>query len=121
MGKKVLIVDDSTTFRMMLRRTLTATGFPIESVAEAGNAAEGLERYLAEPADVVLLDLNMPCGDGVDLVAEFKRSSRTSVVLITAEVNEERIRLARDRGADGYLRKPFFPEKLKGALARFLS
>ena len=115
--KRVLILDDSATFRMLLRRTLAAAGFDVD-VREAGDADEGLASFLAEPADLVLLDLNLPIGDGVDLVSEFRPQAQ--VVLVTAESSQRRLDLAQSRGADACLRKPFFPEELRRVLEPFL-
>ncbi len=88
-----------------------------DEILEAGDARAALEIHRRTPADLVLLDLNMPAGDGVDLVTEFKRDPRVRVVLVTAEASRERVAQAKANGADGYLRKPFFPEALRSELA----
>lgn len=118
---KVLIVDDSATFRMLMRRALIAARFVLEEICEAGDAKQALDMQRARPADLVLLDLNLPAGDGVDLVREFKRRSAVRVVVVSAESSAARVAQAKANGADGYLRKPFFPEALRRELAPLLA
>jgi DNA-binding response OmpR family regulator len=105
---------------MLLRRALVAANFAVDEIVEAGDADEARAAQRLHPADLVLLDLNIPAGDGVDLVAEFKQQSAAHVVIVSAESSDVRLAQARANGADGYLRKPFFPEALRRELAPLL-
>jgi two-component system KDP operon response regulator KdpE len=99
----VLIVDDEVAMRRLLRATLTAHAF---TVTEAGTLAEA-RRALAEDPALVILDLGLPDGDGVELVRALRASSATPVLIISARDREaDKIR-ALDAGADDYLTKPF--------------
>ena len=99
----VLVVDDEAAMRRLLRATLTAHGF---TVTEAGTVAEA-KRALAEAPALVILDLGLPDGDGLDLVRALRPTSAVPVIVISARDREaDKIR-ALDAGADDYLTKPF--------------
>ena len=115
--RRVLIVDDDSSLRLLLRTTLAADGFEVE---EAGSAeqAEQLVRFWRP--DIVVLDVGLPATDGLTLCRELKRSSgneNVAVMLLTgADTTEEEARAA---GADALFRKPFSPLELVGRLERF--
>ena len=103
MTAHVLVVDDEAAMRRLLRATLTAHGF---TVTEAGTVAEA-KRALAEAPALVILDLGLPDGDGLDLVRALRPTSAVPVIVISARDREaDKIR-ALDAGADDYLTKPF--------------
>ena len=106
MSKTVLVVDDSLTVRMDLTETLLAAGLdavPCQSLSEA-------RQTLAERAvSVVILDLVLPDGDGLDLLREIRarEGSRVAVVMLSSEVEvRDRIR-GLTTGADEYIGKPY--------------
>ncbi|MBK9036273.1 MAG: winged helix-turn-helix domain-containing protein [Myxococcales bacterium] len=89
--------------RRLLRATLTAHGF---AVIEAATLAEA-RRALAERPAVIILDLGLPDGDGVELVRVVRADAATPVIVVSARDREaDKIR-ALDAGADDYLTKPF--------------
>jgi len=115
--RKVLIVDDSKLlhrmFEMMLRQ------YPL---VHAYDGKEALER-LAENDDVdlVLLDLNMPRMNGLELLEAMKgdaRFKRIPVVLVTTEGSEEQTQRGLDAGAAAYVKKPFRNEELIAVVQR---
>ncbi|MBL8544790.1 MAG: response regulator [Hyphomonadaceae bacterium] len=105
----VLIVEDDSSFRRSLAATLKAADYkPIEADTLAA-AARAIAHY--RPA-LILLDLGLPDGDGVDFVAKLRQSALTPVVVITARDAEAMKVAALDAGADDYVTKPFGVDEL---------
>ncbi len=115
---RALVVDDSRTIRMMLKKTLLTQGF--ETVLEAGDGREALDRLKTEgSADLVLVDWNMPVMDGLDFVTELRRTGqfdRVRVVMITTESEATKVARAMSAGVNAYIRKPFKAEDLSATL-----
>ena len=106
----VLLVDDEVPIRRFLRSALAARGYV---VAEAGTLAEARLQVTGRPPDLILLDLGLPDGDGVDLVREVRGWSNLPIVVLSARGQEDDKVKALDAGADDYLTKPFgVPELL---------
>ena len=109
----ILNVDDNDAKRYLKTKVLARAGY---AVAEATDMASARDRLLAQPVDLVLLDVKLPDGDGRDLCAWIKSSDATSqtVVLLTSALfTDSRDRVAAlDAGADGYLLEPVEPEEL---------
>lgn len=103
---RVLVVDDNDLTRALLSVILRSGEY--EVVAEATTAKEGLEMARKLHPDVVLLDHNMPNGYGVDIVEPLRQSLPQSVILMVTTQNEKRVvELAIERGANGFVVKPF--------------
>ncbi len=68
--KRILVIDDHTALRQMLRRILEREGY---EVVEAGDGKEGVEFYRQVPADLIITDVVMPEKDGVEIIRELKR------------------------------------------------
>jgi CheY-like chemotaxis protein len=112
----VLVVDDSADIRLLARTLLRRAG---HQVREAGSAEEALTLIVAEPPDVVLLDLQLPGMDGWGLLAELRAQGRlahTRVVVFSAHVDPAELRRAPEEGASGYLVKPFTASDLFAAV-----
>lgn len=101
---QVLVIEDEVAVRRFLRASLTAHGF---RVLEAESGEEGLSLATSHNPDVVLLDLGLPDGDGVEWLARLREWSRVPVIVISARGREDDKVLALDAGADDYLTKPF--------------
>jgi two-component system KDP operon response regulator KdpE len=113
-GKElVLVVEDEPQMRRFLRASLGAEGY---RVREAWTVADGVREIAAEHPDVVLLDLGLPDGDGLDLVRRVREWSRVPVVVVSARGREEEKVAALDAGADDYLPKPFGTKELLARL-----
>jgi two-component system chemotaxis response regulator CheY len=115
---KALVVDDSRTIRMVLKRSLQTVGF--DTIFEAGDGREALTK-LAEVGvvELALVDWNMPVMDGLDFVTELrkcKQFDKVRVVMVTTESEESKIGRAIAAGANQYIMKPFTPEKLREKL-----
>jgi len=103
-GPLILVVEDEPQMRRFLRTALTAQGFRL---VEAGTAREALVAATTQPPEVVLLDLGLPDGDGIDLARQMRELSRVPIIVISARGREDDKVAALDAGADDYLTKPF--------------
>jgi CheY-like chemotaxis protein len=114
----VLVVDDSSTMRSIVRKTLAATRFPLD-VSEAGEGLTALNMVREGEFHVVFLDYNMPDLNGLETLAEFKREQRrVTVVMMTSAATKELADRARALGA-AFLKKPFFPADIETVLSGF--
>lgn len=123
MAANVLVVDDSGTMRSMIKRTLAISGLAIGEVYEAANGIQALAQMATHEIAVVLLDINMPVMNGVQLVGRIRDDQRLRhipVIIASTEGSETRIQQLIDAGARGFVRKPFRPEQLRDALAPFV-
>jgi two-component system KDP operon response regulator KdpE len=100
----VLVIEDEAPLRRYLRASLLSFSYRVE---EAATGAEGREMLLRLNPDVVLLDLGLPDGDGLDLAREIRGWSRVPIIVVSARGKEEDKIQALDVGADDYLTKPF--------------
>jgi CheY-like chemotaxis protein len=115
----VLVVDDSSTMRSIVRKILTATRFPVV-VGEAEEGAAALARIREDKFDVVILDYNMPGLNGLDTLAEIKRDhQRLEVVMISSTQDDAVASRVRSAGAAAFLKKPFFPADIDVVLHAF--
>jgi CheY-like chemotaxis protein len=105
---KVLVVDDSATVRRMILRITTGSIFRI-SCDEASDGASAIEKFAAGQHDIVFLDCNMPGIDGLQTLTELRAVNPLArVIMISAERNEERVRIAMQLGAVDFIHKPFY-------------
>jgi two-component system KDP operon response regulator KdpE len=106
----ILVVEDEGPIRRFLRATLLAHGY---RYAEAGSAEEGLLLATEQRPDVVLMDLGLPDGDGIELTRRILGWAQTPIVVLSARGQDQDKVAALDAGADDYLTKPFsVPELL---------
>lgn len=105
----ILVVDDDTRLRELLRRYLAGEGFRVTAAADA---AEARERLAGVAFDLIVLDVMMPGESGLELTESLRRTHDTPIVLLTARgAPEDRI-AGFEHGADDYLAKPFEPREL---------
>jgi two-component system KDP operon response regulator KdpE len=101
---RILVVEDETDIRRFIRLALESEGCEVFE-------AEGVARALIEAGtrrpDVIVLDLGLPDGDGVDLIRDIRGWSTVPIVVLSARSGESDKILALDAGADDYLVKPF--------------
>ena len=108
---KVLIVDDEQTTRWTLAEALRRCGYITE---EAGTVSAALTMFDAEPPSVVLLDVNLPDGTGLDVLREMKRRQpQSAVIMMTGNVLVEDTLSALRGGAYDFVRKPINLEELQ--------
>lgn len=122
MAKNILIVDDSATMRKIIMRGLRQAGIENADFKEAGDGLEGLKAMETTSFDLILSDVNMPNMNGLDFVKAVKEKMPTPppIVMITTEGSEEVIKEAMARGARGYLKKPFTPDKIQEVIGPFV-
>ena len=114
--KKVLIIEDDRLIRITTSILLRQEGI---AACTAASAAEGLELAEREKPDAILLDLQLPDGDGWEVLARLKKiaaAAHIPVLITTAADDGPSAAEARRRGALGLLRKPFNVERLLRAL-----
>lgn len=114
MDVKILVVDDSPIMRKVIERACNICGYDSTSIFEASNGKEGLEVLEEHGIDLLLVDINMPIMDGIQMLEEVKKSSQNKnipILIISAESNEERIERL-NRFDATFIHKPFTPEKL---------
>jgi len=119
MKQRILVVDDDEPMREMMSLALTKEGY---RVMRAGSAAEGIAAIRESDVDLVVADVYLGDGTGLDLVDTIEsRSTNTSVILVTARGSVETAAFARDHGVFDYLAKPFkiqhLVERVQAALA----
>ena len=116
MASYVLVVDDEASVRGFLTRRLEAWGYPAR---EARDSTQALEMMLAEPADIVFIDLRMPGRDGLWLTEQIRQGwSNTSIVIATGADDFLSVSKARKLGAVDYVLKPFDKTMLRQAMER---
>jgi DNA-binding response OmpR family regulator len=109
MAGSILLVEDEENLASLVRAYLEQEGY---RVVRAGSGADALHTLQTEPVRLVVLDLNLPDIDGLDVCKQIRARSSVPVVMLTAR-DEEADRLAGlDAGADDYLGKPFSPREL---------
>ncbi len=109
-GARVLIVDDEAAIRESLQTLLELEGYRVEAAA---SGTEGLVRIAEHPFDLVLLDLALPDGNGIELLGEIRnRDMELPVVMITAYGTVENAVRAMQAGAANFIQKPWDNEKL---------
>jgi len=121
--KTILLVDDSSTARMFIRRCLEIAGCQGAEFIEAGNGKEALSILKKKPADFVFADLNMPVLDGKGLLKWIKSSPRlndTPVVIISSACNPATEMELLSMGAFAVLGKPISPPQLIASLGKLI-
>src|SRR5215204_6257605 len=116
-GQRILVVDDDTDIRALLRELLERRGF---SVAEAADGRQALQKLYGGRPDLVLLDVGMPGMDGWTTLERIRELSDVPVVMLTARSAElEKTRGLR-AGADDYVTKPFGRQELLARIEALL-
>ncbi len=124
MSYTVLVVDDSSIVRAMVRKSLAMAGLEIKIIHEAGNGEEALGVLRREWIDLVFADLNMPVMGGLELVqrmAADRLLETVPVVIVSSEHNQARIDELKRQGARAYIKKPFRPEQFREVLGEVLA
>jgi len=123
MAYNVLIVDDSTSMRAVIKKIVKASGFNVGKFFEASNGVEALKVLNEEWLDLVLTDYNMPDMNGLELVEEMNKDDHLKsipAVMITTEGSRERVEEFMAKGVIEYIKKPFTPEQIKQKLKHIM-
>jgi len=125
MAKTLMIVDDSATMRKIIMRTVRMSDLKFDRTEEAGNGAEAIEKLKSAPVDIVLCDVNMPEMGGLEMVkkirAELENCADTKIIMVSTESAQELIDGVIADGANGFITKPFTPEKFQEKLSPFMN
>ncbi len=103
---KILIIEDEAELVKVLRSYLEQAGFEVLS---AYRGDSGLDAFHASQPDLVILDLNLPGMDGLDVARSIRRTDDTPIIMVTARVEETDKLIGLELGADDYVTKPFSP------------
>ncbi|NUZ04516.1 response regulator [Piscinibacter koreensis] len=102
---RILVVEDDVVLQGVMQRSLAEAGHRVDAVSRA---EEANHLWRVQPYDTVLLDLNLPDGNGVDVLREARaRGDRTPVLVLTSRNRTDERIAGLDAGADDYLGKPF--------------
>jgi two-component system, chemotaxis family, chemotaxis protein CheY len=124
MSYRILIVDDSSTIRAMIKRTITLAEVPVERFFEAPDGRQALQVLTEEPIDLVVADLNMPEMNGIEMTAEMRQDPKLAaipVVVVSAEPDVEKLEALKKDNIRGYIRKPCTPEGVKNVISGLLA
>lgn len=116
---RILIVDDFSTMRRIVKNLLNDLGF--FNTAEADDGSTALVELRKNPYDLVITDWNMPGMPGIDLLKAVRAEaglSKIPVLMVTAEAKREQILEAAQSGVNGYVIKPFTAATLSDKLAK---
>jgi two-component system alkaline phosphatase synthesis response regulator PhoP len=108
-AKRILIVEDEPELVRVLRDYLEQAGYEVEA---AHDGVAGLSLFRRRNPDLVLLDLNLPEMDGLDVAREMRRATEVPIIMVTARVEEADRLVGLELGADDYVTKPFSPREV---------
>lgn len=118
---KILVVDDFSTMRRIVRNLLKESGYV--NIDEAEDGAAALARLRTGRYDFVISDWNMPVLDGLSMLQQIRADaslSRLPVLMVTAEAKRENVIAAAQAGANGYVVKPFTAATLEEKMTSIL-
>ncbi len=124
MAKSLMVVDDSATMRKIIIRTIRMSGLNFERTEEADNGVEALKKIDSAPVDIMFCDVNMPEMGGIELVKkvrELDSCADTKIIMVSTESSQELIDSVMADGANGFISKPFTPEKFQEKLSPFMN
>ena len=116
---RILIVDDSSMMRAMIKRVIKLADVPVDAILEASNGAEALELLEEHDVQLLLTDINMPVMNGADMLRRISMNERwrgLNRVIISTDGSTVRREEAADLDVRCYLEKPFSPEVLRDVL-----
>lgn len=119
--KTILIVDDSSTLRQVVRIALTGAGY---EVIEACDGKDALSKLTGQKIHLAISDVNMPNMDGISFVQELKKLPAyrfLPVIMLTTEAGETKKKEGQAAGAKAWVVKPFQPQQMLDAVAKLVA
>lgn len=123
MAFDLMIVDDSPAMRRFIRRVIDLSGFDMGKTYEAGDGIEALQVVESNPVDAILTDINMPRMDGeafLEALRDRPEGNAIPVIVVSTDATDSRMERMVHLGAQGYVTKPFAPERLRAELEKVL-
>ena len=114
LNTRILVVDDFSTMRKIVKNVLKQLGY--NNIEEAENGAEALAKLKSKKFDFVVSDWNMPTMDGLEMLKAIRADAElkdTPVLMVTAEAEKDKVITAIKAGVNNYIVKPFTAETLK--------
>ena len=125
MLEKIMIIDDSLTSRMYIKKCISMVIVnPQLVIIESPNGAEALEKLKQEIVDLIISDINMPVMNGITMLTRLKENpnwQQIPVIFISSMINDERLAQLRELGATDIIKKPVSPTSINQALLKFTS
>jgi two-component system chemotaxis response regulator CheY len=119
---KILVVDDMSTMRRIVKNILKELGF--SNIEEAENGSDALTKLRANPFDLVVSDWNMPVMPGIELLRNIRADAglkHIPVLMVTAEAQKENLVEAIQAGVSNYIVKPFTADTIKQKLEKIFA
>jgi len=119
MSFNLLIVDDSSSMRSVVKKIVGLSGIGVNRLLEAENGRRALEILGDNWVDAVMLDINMPEMNGLELLQKMSEDAllkNIPVVMMSTEASDAHVKTAIELGAKGFIRKPFLPEEVRKML-----
>lgn len=116
----ILLVEDDDQLRLLLEESLGAAGYEVDSAENVSSARTAIQ---TRAYDLLIVDMRLPDGNGLDLTQEVRKVSQTAIIVITGAGDEVDRILGLELGADDFIQKPFFNRELiaraKAVLRRY--
>ena len=120
MANGILLVDDASFMRMMIKDILTKNGFNV--LGEAENGLKAVEKYKELDPDLVIMDITMPEMDGIQAVKEIKKINGNARIIMCSAMGQQAMVIeAIQAGAKDFIVKPFQPDRVVEAVKKVLS
>lgn len=119
MALNILVVDDSSTVRAVIAKTLDLAGVPVNELHQAENGKEALEILGEHWIDLIFSDINMPVMGGIEMIERIKADEEMGsipIVVVSTEGSATRIEELKSKGVRAYIRKPFTPELVRSVV-----
>jgi two-component system chemotaxis response regulator CheY len=123
MGIKIMVIDDSSIVRGMLKKVIGLSGLDVQEVIEAADGKQALEKLAGGLVDLAFLDINMPVMNGMEFMEKVRsdESMKTlPVVVVSTEGSQDRINRMKELEVRHYLRKPVTPEQISTVVKELL-
>jgi two-component system chemotaxis response regulator CheY len=114
--RKVMVVDDSSVMRQIIKNNLKQLGFELENLLDAGDGEEALTKVGGGAVDLIISDWNMPRMTGIDFLKAIRADGALKEIpflMVTSEADKEKIMEAVQAGVNQYIVKPFNANQLE--------
>ncbi len=120
MSKTIMIVDDSSSVRTVVKAALMGAGY---NVIEGVDGKDGLSKLVGQKVHLIISDVNMPNMDGIEMIKEIKKMPEYKFIpicMLTTESEQSKIAEGKAAGAKAWIVKPFQPPKLLDAVTKLI-